>query len=93
MAVARIYQELKQQYTVENFNIEPVMGSIRPDAAFQYVENGITKIGLLEVELSHKSVNTAKYNNFVRNGEPQNFGFTRFTLFVCQKSKLEKVQM
>lgn len=40
------------------------MGSIRPDAMIGYIEHGIEKAALIEVELSNKGLDTEKYRRF-----------------------------
>ena len=38
LAVANVYADLVQKYTIKEFKIEPVLGSIRPDAIFCYLD-------------------------------------------------------
>lgn len=89
LVVANVYADLVQKYTIKKFKIEPVLGSIRPDAIFYYLDANTPKIGMLEVELSHKKANFIKYQNFLWNGEAKANGFTKFTLFVCQNGELK----
>jgi hypothetical protein len=89
LAVANVYADLVQKYTIKKFKIEPVLGSIRPDAIFYYLDANTPQIGMLEVELSHKKANFIKYQNFLRNGEAKANGFTKFTLFVYQNGELK----
>jgi DNA-binding MarR family transcriptional regulator len=93
LAVANIYAEMCKKYKMFDFCVEPVLGSIRPDAMFGYTDNGIDKVGLLEVELSHKTIDIAKYRNFIRNGESKAHGFSKFTLFLFQKGELKSTEI
>ena len=47
--VANVYADLVQKYTIKEFKIEPVLGSIRPDAIFYYLDANTPQIGMLEV--------------------------------------------
>ena len=69
MLVSRFYAEMKKTLNIQTFKIEPKLGEIRPDALFGYEENGIKKIGLLEVEISNKGFNYYKYKQFLSNEE------------------------
>jgi len=64
LLVTDFYRELHKYTEVLNFKIEPLLGDIRPDAIFGYKHRGKTNIGLLEVEISNKGFNYAKYERF-----------------------------
>lgn len=51
-------------HKIDKFLIEPDFITMRPDAFFSYKENGKTYIGFLEVEISHKGFDFAKYERF-----------------------------
>jgi hypothetical protein len=93
LKVANVYADLLDKYSIPEIKLEPTVGSIRPDASFIFVENGIQKVGILEVEISHKSLNIAKYQNFIRNGENKANGFTNFTLFAYEHDELKEIPM
>lgn len=64
LLVTDFYRELSKYCNVEVFKIEPTLGRIRPDAVIGYSVNGQNRLGLLEVEISHKGFDYAKYNSF-----------------------------
>lgn len=64
LLVSDFYRELHKNVEIISFKIEPVLGDIRPDAVFGYKYNGNINIGLLEVEISRKGFNYAKYERF-----------------------------
>lgn len=87
LKVSELYMELSKRYEIKHFKIEVNLGSIRPDAVFGYIENGTSKIGFLEVELSNKEFNQNKYINFIKNGDAKESGITKFSLFVWRKNR------
>jgi hypothetical protein len=66
---------------------------IRPDAIFGYVENGKNKIGLLEIELSKKGFNMAKYERFVKTQEYLNYNLVKFDLFLYDAKEMKKINL
>jgi len=58
------YRELHKIATVVKFIPEPTLGNIRPDAIVGFQLNGVNRLAMIEVELSHKGFNSAKYDNF-----------------------------
>lgn len=64
LLVTDFYRELSKLCYVPAFKIEPTLGRIRPDALFGYTYNGKNQLGILEVEISHKGFNYAKYKDF-----------------------------
>lgn len=86
LLVTDFYRELHISTEVINFKIEPVMGDIRPDAVFGYKYKGKTFVGLLEVEISHKGFNYAKYERFYNSEIYKNFLPVMPTVFVVGDS-------
>ena len=82
LLVSDFYRELHKKCEIVSFKIEPVMGDIRPDAIFAYNYNGKTNIGLLEIEISHKGFNYAKYERFLSNELYKSFLPVMPTVFV-----------
>lgn len=82
LLVTNFYRELHNKTEIINFKIEPVMGDIRPDAVFGYKYHGRTFAGLLEVEISHKGFNYAKYERFYSSDAYKNFLPVMPTIFV-----------
>ena len=64
LLVTDFYREMKKVCVVATFKIEPTLGNIRPDAVIGYSINGKGKLALLEVEISNKGFNHAKYASF-----------------------------
>ncbi|MPM30181.1 hypothetical protein SDC9_76728 [bioreactor metagenome] len=58
-------QRLSEQVDIKKTVIEPQFGDIRPDAAVGYELSEIAHIALIEVEVSHKGFDHAKYKNLV----------------------------
>lgn len=46
------------------YKSEPKLGSVRPDAMIGYIDHGVEKVALLEVELSNKGLDIEKYHRF-----------------------------
>lgn len=64
MTVSRQVARFCKSHQVICYKCEPTLGSIRPDAMIGYVERGIEKAALIEVELSNKGLDTEKYRRF-----------------------------
>lgn len=64
LTVTDFYRELSKQATIKKFIVEPVLGAIRPDAVIGFVQDGQSKLALLEVELSNKGFDADKYQRF-----------------------------
>lgn len=82
LMVAKFYSYFQKRYSIKKFNIEPTYGKIRPDAAFVYVQNGISEIGLLEVELSKKGFNWGKYEQFIGGNNYHEYMTKKPKLFI-----------
>lgn len=92
LAVVSVYANLNKKYIIQSFTLEPVLGKIRPDAMFAYIDRGYSKIGFLEVEISHKAPNIKKYQEFngiIEEGKK----IDKFTLFIFQHDKLSIQEM
>jgi hypothetical protein len=86
LMVSNFYRELHKLAEVANFKIEPDMGEIQPDAVFGYKYRGKNYLGLLEVEISHKGFNYAKYEKFYSSGSYQKYLMVMPTIFVVGDS-------
>ncbi|MFA6851461.1 MAG: hypothetical protein WCS30_14050 [Selenomonadaceae bacterium] len=64
LILSDFYRELASCVNVKKFIVEPVLGSIRPDAVAGYVKGGKEYIALVEVEISHKGFDAEKYEAF-----------------------------
>lgn len=64
MTVSQQVAKFCKSHKVICYKCEPTLGSIRPDAMIGYIERGIEKIALIEVELSNKGLDTEKYRRF-----------------------------
>jgi hypothetical protein len=96
LKVTEICVDLSLKYKVIDIKLEPILKAqerqittIRPDAIIGYVENGINKLGMIEVEISHKNLDIDKYKNFIRLGESKLCGIPCFNLFAYQHESLE----
>lgn len=63
------YRYLYLNSRIINFVSEKQISNIRPDAIFAYEVNGKQRLGLLEVEISNKGLDTDKYDIFYSSGE------------------------
>lgn len=88
LKVTELYAELSGKYEIKHFKIEVKLDTIRPDAVFGYIEKGVSKIGMLEVELSNKAFDSKKYNHFSRSGEAKKYGFSSFNVFLWDKKSM-----
>lgn len=68
LLVTEFYRELSKRSIILNFVSEKEIGKIRPDAIFAFEVDGKQRLGLLEVEISHKGFDYEKYENFYRSG-------------------------
>jgi hypothetical protein len=66
LLVTEFYRELSQRSKILNFVSEKGLGKIRPDAIFGFEFEGKQRLGLLEVEISHKGFDFEKYEEFYR---------------------------
>lgn len=64
LTVTDFYCALSKQTKIAKFIIEPKLGNVRPDAVVGFSVNGINRLALLEVELSNKGFDSAKYARF-----------------------------
>ena len=67
--VTDFYAFLNKYSKIEKFKIEVDCGSIRPDAVFIYEKDGRRLPGFLEVEISNKGFDYAKYERYIRARE------------------------
>lgn len=91
LVVTQFYAQLRKECEVIKFNIEPVYGDIRPDAAFVYKHNGIKAVGLLEVELSNKGFDWHKYERFLA-GQYRQFMTAPPDIFVAAAKPVPNVK-
>lgn len=91
LLVTEFYKCLMSQSKVIHYVIDKELGKIRPDAIFAYEINGIQKLGLLEVEISHKGFDYGKYETFYKSTAYKNWFPIMPTVFVvCQNAKIPK---
>lgn len=64
LLVTEFYRELHNHSKILNFVVEKAIGRIRPDAIFAWLDGQNTRLGLLEVEISHKGFDYEKYELF-----------------------------
>jgi hypothetical protein len=70
---------------------EKSIGKIRPDAIFACEIDGKQRLGLLEVEISHKGFDFEKYEEFYRSASYKEFFPVMPTVYiVCKNTKLPK---
>lgn len=72
LLVTEFYREFSKVYKVLEFKVEPQYENIRPNASFVYIDKGIERIGMLEVEISHNTLDIEKYENFIKSGKHEN---------------------
>jgi hypothetical protein len=65
---------------------EKSLGKIRPDAIFAIEYEGKQRLGLLEVEISHKGFDFEKYEEFYRSGNYRDFFPIMPTVYVVGRS-------
>lgn len=82
LLVSKFYKILFECSTVIKFTVEPIYGDIRPDAAFVYTINSITRLGLLEVELSNKGFDWVKYDRFFSHDNYKKYMTVKPILFI-----------
>lgn len=73
LLVTKFYGYISKQYKVATFKIEPVLDNIRPDAVFGFIKDDKKYIGLLEIEISNKGFNFAKYEKFYISEQYKSF--------------------
>lgn len=89
LLVTEFYRELYYQSKILNFVVEKGLGRIRPDAIFGFEISGIQRLGLLEVEISHKGFDYEKYESFYRSGAYKEWFPVMPTIYiVCNRVKL-----
>lgn len=64
LLVSDFYRELSKRVKVVKFKLSPKIDYLIPDAVFGYVHLGTSFIGFLEVEISNKGLDLAKYQKF-----------------------------
>jgi hypothetical protein len=91
LLVTEFYRCLSQRCKILNFVPEKSLGKIRPDAIFAVEYEGRQKLGLLEVEISHKGFDFEKYEEFYRTAAFKGFFPVMPTVYViCRSTKLPK---
>jgi hypothetical protein len=91
LLVTDFYRELQKRVKVLNFVSEKQIGKIRPDGIFAYEIDGKQRLGLLEVEISHKGFDFEKYEEFYRTAAYKEFFPVMPTVYiVCRSAKLPK---
>jgi hypothetical protein len=68
VALTTFYAGFCKQYKVVHFKKEPTIGNIRPDAMIGYIDNDVEAVAFVEVELSNKGIDIAKYKAFEQLG-------------------------
>lgn len=64
LVLTDFYRELHKIAEIAKFIPEPTLGNMRPDALVGFNLNKTNRLAMVEVELSHKGFNSAKYDNF-----------------------------
>jgi len=91
LLVTEFYRELSQRSKILNFVVEKGLGRIRPDAIFGFNLGEIQRLGLLEVEISHKGFDYEKYENFYCSGAYKEwFPIMPMVYIVCNSVKLPR---
>lgn len=75
LMVTDFFGDIISKYAVTKFIIEPDMKTMRPDAFFSYQDTKGNHIAFLEVELSHKGFDYAKYERFANEQMYKSFQF------------------
>lgn len=63
-----VYALLARQVDIHSFIIEPTIEDVRPDALVDYEDSGKKKLAFIEVELSNKGFDMAKYEHLYNSG-------------------------
>lgn len=91
LLATEFYRELYSCSNVLSFVVEKGLGKIRPDAIFGYVDGKNTRLGMLEIEISHKGFDFEKYENFYRTAAYKEFFPIMPTVYiVCKNIKIPK---
>lgn len=64
LLLSDFYRELHKIAEIKKFKAEPNLGDIRPDAIIGFNLNGTNRLALVEIEISNKGFNYAKYDKF-----------------------------
>jgi len=62
--ITEFYREFSKYVDVKYFETQKKIDHIIPDGLIGYLENGIKKVAILEVEISNKGFDYSKYHNF-----------------------------
>jgi hypothetical protein len=91
LLVTDFYRCLATRSKILNFVSEKSIGKIRPDAILACEIDSKQRLGLLEVEISHKGFDFEKYEEFYRSGAYREYFPVMPTVYViCRNVKLPK---
>lgn len=86
LLITEFYKEFSKYVDIKYFETQKKIDHIIPDGLIGYVESGIKKVAILEVEISNKGFDYAKYHNF-----PYKKYFNTFpNVFVVSKHRIKK---
>lgn len=88
LMVTEFYRNFSKKHKVITFKLEPILGDIRPDSVFGYMNGQEKKLGLLEVELSNKGFNYLKYEKFYSSEAYKKFFPVMPTIFIYGKANI-----
>lgn len=86
LLVTEFYRELMKNSTVLNWAIQRKIGNIIPDAIFAFKIGDRQRLGVLEVEISHKGFDFEKYETMYRTGAYKEFFPIFPTVYVVGKN-------
>lgn len=93
--LSTFYCKLKQISTIHYFYVEPEISNIRPDALIAFTLNGGNQIQIafLEIELSNKGINIAKFERLYTSGDYKKH-FPKFPkLIIITNKKIPKTDL
>jgi hypothetical protein len=91
LLVTEFYRCLSERCKILNFVSEKSIGKIRPDSIFAIEYEGKQRLGLLEVEISHKGFDYEKYEEFYKTAAYKEFFPVMPAVYVvCRSAKLPK---
>jgi hypothetical protein len=86
LLVTEFYRYLAQSCKILNIVSEKGLGKIRPDALFGFEFKGKQRLGLLEVEISHKGFDFEKYEEFYRTAAYKEYFPIMPTVYIVGKN-------
>jgi hypothetical protein len=86
LLVTEFYRELSIYSKILNFVSEKEIGKIRPDAIFGFEIDNKQRLGLLEVEISHKGFDFEKYENFYHSAAYKEFFPVMPTVYIIGRN-------